>query len=101
MSPPLEEPLRESAPLARRLAPALCWVDPRTGARYPQVTVLDVCGTSVELNRWYAERAGAAVATVCSNVLTFAPAAPFDLICTHSFIGQFDPESRARLARNW
>src|SRR5688572_27639449 len=109
----VDEPLAESAPLARKLAPSLCAVDPRTGercdwqhglwqtlrllglittpvhhaeffrgafagledgarilvsgtadyamlaqviavSREAKITVLDVCGTSVELNRWYA-----------------------------------------------
>jgi SAM-dependent methyltransferase len=158
--PPVDEPLAESAPLARQLAPSLCSVDPRTGercdwqhglwqtlrllgvittpvhhaeffrgafagledgarilvcgtadyamlaqviaaSRDAQVTVLDVCGTSVELNRWYAARAGVRVTVVQSDVLSFAPRASFDAICTHSFIGQFDPESRARLVRKW
>jgi SAM-dependent methyltransferase len=160
MSSPPDEPLRESAPLARRLAPQRCWLDPRTGercdwqhglwqtlrllglittpvhhaeffrrsfaalapgarilvsgtadyamlaqvlagARSPRVTVLDVCATSVELNRWYAQRAGVAVDAVCSDVLAFTADARFDMICTHSFIGQFDPASRARLVRSW
>lgn len=158
--PPLDEPLAESAPLARKLAPSLCGVDPRTGercdwqhglwqtlrllgvittpvhhaeffrralaaledgarilvsgtadyamlaqviaaSRKARITVLDVCGTSVELNRWYAARAGAAVTVLRSDVLGFAPREPFDAICTHSFIGQFDPRSRAKLVRKW
>ncbi len=163
-SPALDEPLRESAPLARRLAPSLCAIDPRTGERCdwqhglwqtlrllglittpvhhaefyrgafaavcdgarvlvsgtadyamlaqviaafrerrrpPDITVLDICATAAELNRWYAQRAGVAVSVLRSDVLAFSPSAPFDAICTHSFIGQFDPESRRTLVGKW
>jgi SAM-dependent methyltransferase len=167
MSSPIEEPLRESAPLARRLAPSLCRVDPASGescawshgiwqylrlmgmvttpehqadffdrafalvaaatrtprvlvagtADYamlhqavsalrrhgaePEVTVLDICPTPLELNRWYGERARARVATVPADILDFRDARGFDAVCTHSFFGRIAPERRPALAAKW
>jgi SAM-dependent methyltransferase len=65
------------------------------------VTVVDICETPLALNRWYAERVGISIATVCSDILDFADSAPFDAICTHSFLGQFPPEERERLIATW
>ena len=67
----------------------------------PAVAVLDRCETSLMLNRWYAERVSAAIATHCGNILGFAPAAGYDLICTHGFFGYFDRGQRAALLSKW
>ncbi len=167
-SPPVhEEPLSESAPLARRIAPDLCRQDPVSGedcawyhgfwqylrtldivtaprehgrffsqtlealagdgghgrvlvsgtADYSMVaqilhaygkenascdvTVVDRCETPLFLCRWYAERQGAEVHTKASNILDFDAAQTFDVICTHSFLGFFDPTERRRLMAKW
>lgn len=71
------------------------------GARAPDITVLDICDTPLMLNRWYAERCGAQLATRRSNILEYEGEAPFDAICTHAFLGHFDPAGRAALAAKW
>lgn len=162
-----EEPLLESAPIARRLAPQLCRRDPATGAdcspvhgtwQYlrilelvttprehaaflrdalaraapegrnnrvlisgamdysmlahvwwacdlrraaAEVTVLDICETPLHLNRWYAEKAGRAVHNVRADVMEFVAAAPFDVICTHSLLSQFEPPRRRAVVERW
>jgi SAM-dependent methyltransferase len=39
--------------------------------------------------------------TKCCDVLEYAAERPFDLVCTHNFLGRFDPEARHRLAARW
>ncbi len=163
----VDEPLAESAPMALKLAPALCRRDPATGescawnhgpwqflrlaglamtpvyqadfyrealgraaargpvsrvlvsaaADYgmlahalaflralgiePEVTVVDLCETPLALNRWYAERMGAAVRTVRGNILEYRGERPFDLVCTHSFLGRFTRAERPGLLERW
>jgi SAM-dependent methyltransferase len=67
----------------------------------PRVTVLDTCETPLALNRWYAERGACSIETVRANLLEYQPPAPFDLICTHSFFGQFSRAERPRFAAAW
>lgn len=69
--------------------------------RRPEVTVLDLCDTPLLLNRWYAERVGASIATRRSNILEFEEQQPFDVICTHAFLGNFDAAQRVALAAKW
>lgn len=71
------------------------------GARLPDVTVLDICETPLLLNRWYASRAGTDIATRRANILEFEAAQPFDAVCTHAFLGNFDSAQRAALAAKW
>ena len=79
-----------------RLLPAF-----RERGATPAVTVVDRCETALMLNRWYAEREGLAIATERSDMLAYAGTPGYDVICTHSFIGQFDPSERARLFAAW
>lgn len=65
------------------------------------VTVIDRCDTSLFLNRWYAERFNVSVETTRADALDYANEQPFDLVCTHNFLGRFDPESRGRLVSRW
>jgi SAM-dependent methyltransferase len=67
----------------------------------PEITVSDLCETPLMLNRWYAERQGARIATVRSDAIDFRDERPYDVICTHSFLGQFTPERRPKLIGNW
>jgi hypothetical protein len=65
------------------------------------LTVVDRCETALMLNRWYAEREGLAVTTERAEMAAYAGIPGYDLICTHSFIGQFDPKQRSQLFTNW
>jgi SAM-dependent methyltransferase len=67
----------------------------------PDVTVIDKCDTPIHLNRWYAERVSCAIATQRCAVAEFAASPGFDLICTHSFFGQFSREQRPDLIAAW
>lgn len=69
------------------------------GAR-PEVTVADRCGTPLFLNRWYAERHGVRITTRAGDILA-AAGGPYDVICTHSFLGNFPPPRRAELISVW
>jgi len=67
----------------------------------PRVTVIDRCETPLSLNRWYAGCAGVSVETVQSDAISYAATQPYDIVCTHSFIGWFSPENRERLVAAW
>ena len=66
-----------------------------------QVTVLDLCPTPLELNRWYAERCGLEIRTYQGDILDFNPGSSFDLVCAHSFLGFFTAEQRNRVVGKW
>jgi SAM-dependent methyltransferase len=161
------EPLELSAPLAWRLAPALCRKDPESGedcssihgfwqylrllglastpdqhsgffrcalgavkadagaprvlvsgsADYsmlvqvlaafrgsgvgPDITVLDVCETPLELNRWYAERVGRRIEIRCSDISAYREVHTFDAVCTHSFLAELSPAQRVAALAKW
>ena len=65
------------------------------------VTVLDQCDTPLFLNNWYAERAGYKITTVRQDIFKYRPVEPFDVICSHSFLGQFPPDRRTDLIGKW
>jgi len=67
----------------------------------PEITVVDRCPTPLFLNRWYAERKAVKIRTICRNMLEYRDIERFDLICTHAFFGNFDPEQRKTVIRNW
>jgi SAM-dependent methyltransferase len=69
--------------------------------RSPRITVLDICETPLMLNRWYAGRRGVAIETQRSDILDYEAAGAFDVVCTHAFLGNFDPPKRAALMRKW
>jgi SAM-dependent methyltransferase len=75
--------------LARIASPAL------------RITVLDRCPTPLALNRWYARRRGIRIATARADILEYRAPQRFDVICTHSFLGQFTPRRRVRLLEAW
>jgi SAM-dependent methyltransferase len=64
-------------------------------------TVLDRCQTSLFLNRWYASRYQLSLTTVCASVLDYEPQHPFDLVCTHNFLGLHDGVQRQRVVARW
>ncbi len=164
---PPQEPLADSAPLARRIAARCCRRDPATGEtcawyhglwqylrlldigtvpgdhgaffadalRAPlgerprprilisgaadygtlaqvlracrragtdaDITVVDICATPILLCRWYARRTSTRLATTVADILDYAAPAPFDMVCTHSFLGNFDGAARRRLVARW
>jgi hypothetical protein len=65
------------------------------------ITVVDACATPLFLNKWYSEQVQQPVITVQSTVDAFRPSTPFDLICSHSFLGQFPAAARGQLLRTW
>jgi SAM-dependent methyltransferase len=65
------------------------------------ITVVDRCETPLMLNSWYADRVSADVRTVASPIMDYRPDAPFDVICTHCFLGYFDPQTRPRVVERW
>jgi SAM-dependent methyltransferase len=67
----------------------------------PDFTVLDHCDTPLELCRVHAERLGLTIHTVARDIRDFEPETPFDIICTHAFVGYFSPSDRPALARAW
>jgi len=79
-----------------RLLPAF-----REHGAHPAITVVDRCETALMLNRWYAAREGLEIATERSDLLAYTAEAAYDVVCTHSFIGQFDPQRRAQLFASW
>jgi SAM-dependent methyltransferase len=71
------------------------------GARPLDVTLVDRCATSVRINQWYAERYGMALSAVCGDALAMESERPFDLVCTHNFVGRFDDARRQQLVDRW
>ena len=71
------------------------------GSRPLDVTMLDLCPTSVAMNRWYAERFGMTLTPITGDALAVQAERPFDLICTHNFVGRFDTERRQQLVNRW
>lgn len=67
----------------------------------PQITVVDLCETPLQLNRWYAARVGIEVDLVQDNILNFDKPDHFDLVCTHSFLPFFDADGRKQLVKVW
>lgn len=72
----------------------------RASGKQAEVTVLDRCAMPLELNRWYAERMQFPIQTRQADILAF-DSDPFDLICTHAFIGYFAPADRPSLFEKW
>jgi SAM-dependent methyltransferase len=71
------------------------------GARPLDVTLVDRCATSVRMNEWYAQRYGMTLTAVCGDALAVETDRPYDLVCTHNFVGRFDLERRQRLVDRW
>lgn len=67
----------------------------------PELTVNDLCETPLELSRWYAGRVRCSIDTLCCDILELPEDRPFDLVCTHSFLGRFPPEKRQALVAKW
>ena len=81
------------------LAHVICAYNQAKAALKP--TVVDVCDTPLYLNRWYAERVSVDIDTQRSDIRFFESFSPFDLICTHAFLGYFTSRDRLHVVRNW
>ena len=68
---------------------------------HANITVLDACDTPLFLNNWYADRVGHRIETVRADIFEYHTAFPFDVVCAHSFLGQFPPLRRAELMDKW
>jgi len=66
-----------------------------------RVTVIDLCGTPLRLNAWYANQLGIEIEVIKGDVLKYQPGPVFDLICTHSFLCFFEQSERQQLLQNW
>ena len=64
-------------------------------------TVVDLCDTSLFLNRWYAAEYGIRLTTLRASVLDEIIAPPFDVVCTHNFLSSFDAANRRRIVARW
>lgn len=67
----------------------------------PDITIIDRCDTPLFLCRWFAEQFNCQIATKKTDMLTFAPDASFDLICTDGLITVFDQALRPDLIASW
>ncbi len=65
------------------------------------ITVTDICDTPLKLNEWYAGRAGIKIHTLQADILDYRPETSFDIICSHSFLGQFDAARRTSIVSHW
>jgi SAM-dependent methyltransferase len=66
----------------------------------PEIAFVDRCPTPVALAEWYAERFGRTVEGHVGDILKFF-GAPFDIVCTHSFMGYFNDAARQTLLSKW
>lgn len=71
------------------------------------VTLADRCPTPLRWCEHYfsgqkaAVTAGSTLDTWAGDLLEFTTDTPFDLICTHAFMGYFDDQARATLVQRW
>lgn len=66
-----------------------------------EITVIDSCETPLFLNRWYAERFGRRLRTARADIFQYHTESPYDAICSHGFLSQFNPLQRAALVERW
>lgn len=66
-----------------------------------EVTVVDLCDTPLFLNHWYARRAGCRIRSQRSDILEHVAEAAYDVVCTHSLLGQVPPARRGELVAKW
>ncbi len=64
-------------------------------------SAVDICATPLYLSKWYADRLGADITTSVVDILDYQAPQPFDVICTHAFLGYFDATGRRRLIAQW
>ena len=67
----------------------------------PDIYFTDICETPVKLAEWYAAVSSRKITAIATDILTFKSDKPFDVICTHAFMGSFNEADRLTLVRNW
>lgn len=67
----------------------------------PAITVIDRCETPLMINRWYGKEEGATIETAAAALLDYTPAAPFDMVTTHCFLGYFSHTDRPQAIAKW
>jgi len=67
----------------------------------PVVTVLDRCLTSLQINKWYADRSGVNIILQQGDIFDYENESKFDAICTHSFLIWFSLEHQYQLIKKW
>jgi hypothetical protein len=78
----------------------LLWAGDAHGVEL-EITVIDSCETPLFLNRWYAERSGRRLRTIHADLFQYTTPSPYDVICSHGFLSQFNPLQRAALVAKW
>ena len=71
------------------------------GGRHADITGVDICATPLELMGLYARARGITFSPYRADILDYPAHNSFDIILTHAFMGNFDTEGRAALARKW
>lgn len=66
-----------------------------------KLCLVDRCETPLQLNRWYAGRAGFDLELHRSDILAFTADQPFDAIFAHCFVDQLAPETWPALVDKW
>ncbi|MGI9413218.1 MAG: methyltransferase domain-containing protein [Hyphomicrobiales bacterium] len=64
-------------------------------------TVLDRCATPLGLCRTFAHAEGRTPRFAMSDLFDHVPDRPYDMICTHAFLGFFAPSMRRQLIDTW
>lgn len=67
----------------------------------PEITVVDRCQTPLFLNNWFADRQAIAINTRAGDFLNYDAEEAFDVVCTHSFMGNFLPDRLNDLVASW
>jgi hypothetical protein len=67
----------------------------------PQITVLDLCETPLNLCQWYAARQGAKISTLTQSIFELEPLPVYDLITADAFLTRFTPDDRRKVIQTW
>jgi len=73
----------------------------RSEENSPVVTVLDRCLTSLQINKWYADRYGVNIMLQQGDIFDYENESKYDAICTHSFLIWFSLEQQFQLIKKW
>ena len=67
----------------------------------PDVTVLDMCGAPLDINRWYAKNNNSVIRTVTSNIFAYATDEQYDAITTDLFLHRIPLKQHVKLLQLW
>jgi hypothetical protein len=81
--------------------PATAWWACLMAGSVPDLTLIDICETPLNLSVWFAAQAGLPLETARADTLDYRSAQPYDAILAHSFFGNFGPERWPDLIRAW